>query len=254
MNTIELEFKDHFAIVKLNRPKANAINKSLIGELRETFIKLAESETVKGVILTGQGTIFSAGLDIVELYDYTEAEMDHFWGCFGRLICDMLEFPKPLIAAINGHAPAGGCVLALSCDHRVMAYGNGRTGLNEVAIGVVLPTPVLELARFTVGNRKAAHMIYDAALMNAEESKEYGLVDEACTDDELMLFAETKLRKWMDMPAEPWQNAKKCINQPLATRLRGLSTEEAFGNTISAWWDTENRVAVGKLVAKLTGK
>lgn len=254
MSTIDIEFKNNFAIVKLNRPKANAINKSLIGDLRETFVKLTESETVKGVILTGQGSIFSAGLDVVELYDYNEDEMNHFWGCFGRLICDMLEFPKPLVAAVNGHAPAGGCVLALCSDHRVMAYGKGLIGLNEVAIGVVLPTPVLELARFAVGNKKAAQMIYDGTLMNAEDAKEFGLIDEACTDKELMLFAETKLTKWMDMPSEPWKNAKKNTNQPLASMLRGLSTEEAFGDSIKAWWDTENRAAVGKLVAKLSGK
>ena len=254
MSNIDIQFKDNFAIVRLNRPKANAINMDLIGDLREAFMKLAESETVKGVILTGQGSIFSAGLDVVELYDYDEEKMDQFWECFGRMICDMLEFPKPLVAAINGHAPAGGCVLALCCDHRVMTYGKGRIGLNEVAVGVVLPAPVVELARFEVGNRKAAQMIYDGALMNAEEAKDFKLIDEACKEDELMLFAETKLTKWMDMPTEPWQNAKKSINKPLAEHLRGLTTEQAFGSTINAWWDPGNRAAVGKLVAKLSGK
>lgn len=254
MSTIEIEFKDRFAVLRLNRPKANAINMELIGDLREALLKLAESESVKGVILTGQGSIFSAGLDVVELYEYDEEKMNHFWECFGRMICDMLEFPKPLVAAVNGHAPAGGCVLALCCDHRVMAYGKGSIGLNEIPIGVVLPNPVVELARFVVGDRSAAQMIYDGALMNAEEAKDFGLVDEACTDEELMLFAETKLTKWMDMPGVPWREAKESVNGPLAGRLRGLSTEEAFGKSINAWWEPGNRAAVGKLVAKLSGK
>lgn len=117
MDAIALSFKDHHAVIELGRPKAHAINRQMVDELREALASLSQADYIRGAILTAQGGIFSAGLDVVELYTYDEEEMDRFWEAFGKLMCDMAAFPKPLIAAINGHSPAGGCVLALCCDH-----------------------------------------------------------------------------------------------------------------------------------------
>ncbi|HIA47756.1 MAG TPA: enoyl-CoA hydratase/isomerase family protein [Candidatus Hydrogenedentes bacterium] len=254
MNTIEIEFKEHVAVVRFNRPKANAINMDMVNNVRDTFLKLAESNTVDGVILTSKGSIFSAGLDVVELYDYDEDKMIQFWESFGRMLSELVAFPKPLIAAINGHAPAGGCVFALCCDHRIMAYGKGKIGLNEVSVGVVVPEPIIEIARFAVGNHKASQMLFNGLLLNAGDAQDFGLIDEACKEEELMLWAETKLKKWMDMPREPWKRAKHSINRPLLEKLRAFTLEEAFGNTLNSWWEAENRTQVGKLVKKLSGK
>lgn len=135
-----------------------------------------------------------------------------------------------------------------------MAYGKGTIGLNEVPVGVVVPEAVIELARFTVGDHKASQMFYNGLLLNAEEAKNFGLVDEACTDEELMLFAETKLKMWMAMPREPWYFAKRSLNKPLLDKLRAHDLESGFGNTLKSWWDAENRAQVGKLVKKLSGK
>jgi len=254
MKTIEIDFTEKFAVVKLSRSKANAINMQMIDELRETFIKLAESTTVDGVILTGAGKMFCAGLDVIDLYGYDDDKMITFWESFGRLVVELSSFPKPLVAAINGHSPAGGCVLALCCDHRVMAYGDGTIGLNEVPVGIVPPKPIVELARFTVGHRKAAQMMFDGLLLNAEEAKTLGLIDEACKEEELDIWAETKLKKWMNMPREPWASAKKNLKRPLLDILRAYNFEEAFGETLTSWWDVDNRAQVGKLVKKLTSK
>lgn len=254
MDTIKIEFSNNIAIVKLNRPKANALNARLVNDIREAFIKLADSEKVKGVILTGEGSIFCAGLDVVELYKYDEDEIVKFWEEFGRMLVELVAFPKPLVAAINGASPAGGCVLALCCDHRVMVYGKGTIGLNEVPVGISVPEPVVELARFVMGNRKATRMIFNGLLLNAEEAKDFGLIDEACKEDELMVWAETKLKKWTDMPRIPWQDAKASLRRPLLDKLRVMTLEEAFGKTLKSWWDGENRSQIGKLVQKLSGK
>lgn len=254
MDTIEIEFNDAVAVVRFNRPKANAINMDMVTHVREAFMKLSESESVDGVILTSTGSIFCAGLDVVELYDYDENEMIQFWESFGRMLAELVAFPKPLIAAINGHAPAGGCVFALCCDHRIMAFGKGTIGLNEVSVGVVVPEPIVELARFAVGNHKASHMLYEGLLLNAADAQKFGLIDETCKEEELMQWAETKLKKWMGMPQEPWKRAKSSINRPLLEKLQAFSLEQAFGNTLNSWWETENRTQVGKLVKKLSGK
>ena len=138
METLKLSFEKDIAIVQLNRPKAHVINTLLANELSQCFADLDASNHVNAAILTGTGNIFSAGLDLKELYNYSEDELDRLWQSFGRMVTDLSKFSKPLVAAVNGHAPAGGCVLALCCDYRIMAQEGGRIGLNEVAVGVVL--------------------------------------------------------------------------------------------------------------------
>jgi Delta3-Delta2-enoyl-CoA isomerase len=126
MNTIKLEIAGDKAIIRLDRGKVNAINAEVIHELTQVILELKANEQVRGAILTGKGEFFSAGLDVVELYGYDEEQILNFWRDYDRLLRLMIAFPKPLVAAINGHCSAGGCLLTLGCDYRVMASGNYR--------------------------------------------------------------------------------------------------------------------------------
>lgn len=254
MSTIDIAFNDRHAVITLNRPKGHAINQEMVSELTEAFVKLADAPSVEGVILTSSGRIFSAGLDVVELYDYNEGQMVNFWGSFARLVRDIIAFPKPTVCAINGQSPAGGCILAMACDHRVMAFGEHRIGLNEVPVGVVVPHFGIELARATVGSRKAAQMFYNGLLMEPDDACAFGIVDETCTPEELMIFAETKLQKWIDMPKVPWEAAKRSVRGPLLDLIGDIDPDEDFRETLTCWWDDATRTQVGKLVAKLTKK
>lgn len=250
MSTLNVSFRENYAIIELNRPRAHAINKRLVTELREELDKLEDSEHVDGAILTATGNIFCAGLDLVELYGYDEATLDDFWEDFGRLLKDMAGFSKPLVAAINGHAPAGGCVLAMCCDYRFMADGNGRIGLNEVAVGVVLPTPIVELARHVLGDARATDMMLHGALLLPQEAGAFGLVHATVPPDELVARAEEKLQSWLALPAAPWREAKKTARRPLLEAM-DVEFSEGFGETIHHWWSTESRATMGKMVQKL---
>ena len=253
MSTINVTYTDDYAVVELNRPKANAINMQMTQDLRETFSDLAASESVNGAILIGQGTIFSAGLDVVEIHDYTEAEYVAFWDSFGQLINDLVDFPKPLVAAINGHAPAGGCVLALCADSRIMSEGKGRIGLNEVPVGVVIPQPIVELARCVLGYVRAGDMIYHGALMLPEEAGAFGLVHAIVPHDELLVAAEAKLKSWLELPQEPWRKAKAALRRPLREAMK-MDSSEAYGDTIRYWWSDESRARIGEMLEKLQKK
>lgn len=252
--TINIEFNDNFAVLKLNRPKGHAINQAMVNEMLEAFQELEESERVDGVILTASGSIFCGGLDVVDLFEYSEDEMVHFWKTFMKLLRKMIAFSKPLVCAINGHAPAGGCVFALCCDHRIMAYGDHRIGLNEVPVGIVVPKPIVELARYVMGNHKASQMFYNGLLLQPEEAKTFGLIDETCKTEELMIWAETKVKKWADMPEEPWRLAKRDLRRQLVDTLDAIPGDEAFRDTLISWWDDDNRRQVAKLVDRLTKK
>ena len=119
MDTLNIIKKDGYAIVQLNRGKVNAINFQMAKELTNTIESFKEEDAIKGVILTGQPHFFTAGLDVIELYDYDKATIKEFMIAFGELYQILAKFPKPLIAAITGHAPAGGTVFAIACDYRV---------------------------------------------------------------------------------------------------------------------------------------
>jgi len=253
MKTITVEKRDNIAIMELNRPKAHALNKRLVTDLQQVLLNLREDKNVEGAILTAKGSIFCAGLDVVELYGYDEDGMDTFWEDFGRLLRDLVSFPKPLIAAINGHAPAGGCVLAMCCDYRFMAEGQGRIGLNEVPVGIVIPKPIVELARHVVGDTRASDMIFHGALLFPEQAGAFGLVHATVPPEQLMEMAEQKLHSWLALPQGPWQDAKATLRAPLLKAM-DIEFSEAFGETIREWWSPHSRATVAKTIERLKGK
>src|SRR5690606_16438267 len=118
MNTIKVTIKDRLAIITLNRPKSNSMNREMIRELDDMLRNISTDDNISGVLITGQENFFSAGLDLIELYGYNEAEAESFWELFLAFTAQITAFKKPMVAAINGHSPAGGCVLALACDAR----------------------------------------------------------------------------------------------------------------------------------------
>lgn len=253
METIKLIFQNHHAIIQLNRPKANAINTLMVQELCEAFASLAEADYVHGVIITGQGDFFCAGLDVVEMVEYNEDQVEEFWKLFGRLIHDMALFSKPLVAAINGHSPAGGCVLSICCDHRIMAEGNFRIGLNEIPVGIAVPKPIVELAAFTVGRRKAARMFLDGKLMPGKEARDFGLVDDICSQAEVLKWAEVKLTTWLEFSQPAWRKTKKTLRAGLVEVLN-MDVSQAYADTIHSWWSSECRATMGKMAESLTAR
>ncbi len=253
MKTVKVDFRDNIAVVELNRPKAHALNRALVTELQETFVELGEAKHVEGAILTAQGNIFCAGLDLIELYSYDEDGIADFWERFGRMVRDLIKFPKPLVGAINGHAPAGGCVLAMCCDYRFMAEGQGRIGLNEVAVGVVFPTPVIELARHVLGDTRASDMIFHGALLFPEQAGAFGAVHATVPPEHLMETAEQKLQSWLALPQVPWREAKAVLRAPLLEAIN-VEFSDGYGATIRHWWSDESRATVAKMIQRLKAK
>ena len=253
MSTIKVSLKDDFAILEFNRPKGHALNTQMVTDLRQAFEGFTDSDAIRGVILTGTGTIFCAGIDVVELFDYDKAEFEAFWQAFDQLLKDMVAFPKPLVAAVNGHAPAGGCVLAMCCDYRVMADGKGRIGLNEIAVGIVIPAPIVELARQVVGDARSAEMIYHAALLLPEEAAAFGLVQAVVPYEDLLAAAESKLRAWLDLPQAPWRETKSIFRRPLLKAMDGEFSDD-FDATLRGWWSDESRARVSSMLEKLKKK
>lgn len=179
MNTLTVTKKENYAIVQMNRGKVNAINHEMVKELSKIFNRLEDDEAVKGVILTGKPHYFSAGLDLIELYQYDKEQIQDFFTAFGALYLQLVQFKKPFISAITGHSPAGGCVLAVTSDNRYMAEGDAYViGLNEVAVNIQISQNLTEIYAFWMGEGLAHRYIMEGKLLNGKEALKAGLVDE----------------------------------------------------------------------------
>ena len=253
MNTINVSIKDHLAIITLNRGKSNALNREMIIELDDMFRNIATDPMISGVIITGKEHFFSAGLDLIELYNYNEEEAKSFWELFLKFTANIIAFKKPMVAAINGHSPAGGCVIALACDARVMAEGKYIIGLNEVPVGIIVPYSIFNLYSFWLGKAQASRSLLEGKLFSPEEALHIGLVDDIVKPESIMTAAERKIRKYMALPAATWQQSKLNIRQQLiATSTADQS--ETLRAMLEQWWSPAIRNNLKTIIDNLQQK
>ncbi|HUO83886.1 MAG TPA: enoyl-CoA hydratase/isomerase family protein, partial [Thermoanaerobaculia bacterium] len=155
---IEREDQGRIAVVRLAHRKASAMDLELVERLTGEARAL-ERDGVDAVVLTGSGSIFSAGVDLYRIIDGGADYVARFLPALTTMLRVWFEFPKPLVAAINGHAIAGGAILAQCADLRLMASGKGRIGIPELRVGVPFPPYVIELLRQRVSPHALQRLI-----------------------------------------------------------------------------------------------
>ena len=254
MNTIEVIKKEKYTIIQMDRGKANAINFEMVQELREVFKTLLKSNEVRGVILTGKPHFFSAGLDLVELIEYDRPKMDDFFKAFGNLYIEMLRFQKPLIAAITGHSPAGGCVLAVTCDNRYMAEGEKYViGLNEVAVNVQISQDLTACYAYWLGKGLAHRYILEGKLLTGQEALTCGLVDELLPLEDVLPRAEKQMQHYLRADEEILRNTKAKLRKSLLDALES-KPKNAMNQAAELWWKPEIRAKMMAYVESFTNK
>lgn len=254
MNTLQLTRKKEYTIVQMNRGKVNAINYEMVKELRQVFQELEKDTEVRGVILTGQPKYFSAGLDLIELYQYNEQQINDFFQALGMLYVEMLQFTKPFISAITGHSPAGGCVLAVTSDNRIMAEGPTYTiGLNEVAVNIQISQNLTDVYGFWIGSGLAHRFILEGKLLTGSEALSVGLIDALVPLDEVLGQAESKMRHYMAADQEILVSTKKKLRKTLLDRLQ-TDASESFQEASIIWWKPETRARMKAYIESFTKK
>lgn len=254
MNTLELHKKESYTIVQMNRGKVNAINQEMVNELSSVFYKLENEEHTKGVILTGIPNFFSAGLDLVELIGYDKEQITQFFESFGSLYTQLLRFKKPLIAAITGHSPAGGCVLAVACDNRYMAEGEKfRIGLNEVAVNVQISQDLTEVYSFWLGSGLAHRYVLEGKLLNNGEALNAGLVDEVLPLEEVLPRAEKQMQLYLMANQEIWVNTKQKLRKHVFDNLAS-NPADAMKEASELWWKPEIRTKMEAYIKSFSSK
>jgi 3,2-trans-enoyl-CoA isomerase len=253
MEYLDLVIEDRIAHVRLNRGKSNAMNGVLIAELHTLIDQLDNDEAIAGLVLHGKEGFFSAGLDLIELYNYNEAEVREFWTNFIAMVRRFVAFSKPSVAAINGHSPAGGCVLAICCDYRVMAAGEYIIGLNELQVGIVVPEAIFHLYSFWIGQANAYRNLMDGRLLNPVEAHQMGLVDELVESDRLMSTADKRIKKYTQLEFVTWRKSKLNLRRGLIERFNQDHTED-IEEILTQWWAPSTRAILKAIIENLTSK
>ncbi len=254
MKFIEVRKKEDYVIVKINRPKVNALNFQLVSEIRDCFRESENDDTIRGVILTGLPNIFSAGLDLVELYHYDEEEIRNFMISFGSMHIELVKFKKPFICAINGHSPDGGTVIAIAADYRIMAEGEQfGIGLNEMSVNVQISSNLINAYSFWLGRSAAYKYIMEGKLFSPNEAKEVNLVDELAPEIEILDRAEKRMKKYLSADNSILLNTKAKLRAEWIDTLED-SAEKDLKETLEVWWKPEIRMKMEMFLTMLKSK
>jgi enoyl-CoA hydratase len=203
--------------LRLAHGKASALDVELLDALLHELDGVGED--VRALILTGTGSIFSAGVDLFRLTQGGPDYVRNFLPLLCRFLRKLFSFPRPVVAAVNGHAIAGGCVITLACDARLMADGVGRIGLPELLVGVPFPTAALEVVRFAVPREKVQSLIYTGRTLSARDALAEGLIEEVVAPDALLSRAQELAQRLAQIPPSVFSLTKLSLRAEALERI-----------------------------------
>jgi 3,2-trans-enoyl-CoA isomerase len=235
--------------IRLARPPVNALDPGLIAALRAALAR-AHGEQAAGIVLSGAPGMFSAGLDVPALLQLGRPEMRHTWEQFFGLLADLAQSSAPVCAALTGHSPAGGTVLALFADHRIMAAGPFRIGLNEVQVGLPVPEVLLRALIYVVGERQAARLAVGGLLIDPGEALRCGLVDELRPVADVVPRALAWLGDLVKRPPQAMRATRALARRPLLDAFASVDPG-LFDRILDAWFSQETQAVLRALVARL---
>jgi Delta3-Delta2-enoyl-CoA isomerase len=248
---IRVEKRGRLAVLRLDKPRGNAIDEPLVDELTAACASLDSDAGIGGVLLaSAHPKLFSPGLDLVGLLEYDRPSMQRFMGKFAGLVWQLYGLRKPVVAAIGGHAIAGGCILALTADHRVLARGGVQIGLNEVRIGVPLPWSVAVLLRATVAPGALTRVALLGRNFADDEALGAGLADELADAAGFEDFCLRRLEEFAEKDAAGVGTTKGWLR---ADALREMQQHEGrlSGDWLDAWFSEATRARIREIVAGL---
>jgi enoyl-CoA hydratase/carnithine racemase len=252
-----VEILEHGPIreIRLARPPVNALDTDLCRALIAA-LDAAVAEGARGVVLSGNDKVFSAGLDVPHLMSHGDNRdaLQDSWGAFFGATRTLAELRVPVVAALTGHSPAGGCVLALCCDYRIMARNPDPArpfaiGLNETQVGLVAPEGIQQLMRRVVGIYRAERLLVAGEMVPAERALEIGLVDELVAPQEVVPRAIGWLQQLLKLPSHPMLQTRAIARADLVAALHADNIR--MDRFIEGWYSPDTQAALQALVSIL---
>jgi enoyl-CoA hydratase len=230
---ISREQRDDVAILTLAHGKANLLDVEFCRAVAAALDECAVS-SARAAVIAARGSIFSGGVDLRRLVEGGHRYAEEFLPALGHAFDVAFAFPKPLVAAVNGHAIAGGCILANAADRRLMARGAGRIGVPELLVGVPFPTVALEIMRHHVPPPHLSALIFSGETVVADRAVELGIVDAAVEPDRLLDEAVAAANAMAALPPAAFAISKKQLRAPALARIR--EGRERFDAAIHEYW------------------
>lgn len=249
-----LDIIQHDAIheLRLSRPPVNALDPTLVHALRAA-VESAPGQGAQALVLSGAPGMFSAGLDVPALLKLERDAFRVFWVDFFGLCAALARSPIPVAAAITGHSPAGGAVLAILCDYRVMARGEFKIGLNEVQVGLSVPECIQAALRRLIGTYRAERLLVAGAMLDAEQAQAVGFVDELVDIDFVVPRTLAWLGELLKFPPQAMRQTRRLARADLAAVFadpNALPVEQF----LDGWFAPEAQSVLHALVARLKSK
>jgi len=250
MELIRIEYRDEVVTLKLGRGITNALNLQLVNQLAENLRKVRDDSDVHSLVLgSSNEKFFSIGFDIPELFELAKEDFCVFYQAFNRVCMDLYTLPKPTIAAITGHAIAGGCILALCCDYRFIAEGRKLMGLNEIKLGIPVPYPGDCILRHIAGTRNAREIMGTGEFYRPEELLHIGMVDQVLSLEQVLPKSIEKAKLLGALPYAAFgmikRNRVEIVEAQVLTRL--AEKEQFF---IECWYSDEARERLKEAIKK----
>jgi enoyl-CoA hydratase/carnithine racemase len=244
------EHQDGVAVLKLNRGVTNPLNLALIRELSESVQDAKDESIVRGVVLTSANEkFFSIGFDLPELIELGKEDFSVFYRAFNQLCVDLYTLPKPTIAAVTGHAVAGGCILALCCDYRFIAEEHKLMGVNEVKLGVPVPYPGDCILRHLVSSQNSREILLRGEFYEPSDLPVMGMVDKVLPLEDVLTVSIDRARRLGTLPVGPFQAIKHNRVEPVVAEIeaRLAEKEETF---MELWFSREAQVLLREATKK----
>ena len=219
MSFMHISKDGEIATVTLSRGKVNALNEPMVEEITKSFEDLAIDNEVRSIIFTGSGKFFSFGFDVPEFLNYSKSDFIRYLEKFTNFYTYLFLFPKPIVAALNGHNIAGGCMLATACDFRLMVTGKAKISLNEITFGSAVLAGSVEMLKYCVGSRNAQSILYSGSMYSAEEAFQLGLVDQVSSEDALKEDARKVAQEFAQKDSSAFRCTKHLLRQPAAEEM-----------------------------------
>jgi len=247
----ELTRRGDVAVLRMVHGKANAMDIEFCRAL-SAQVRACEHSAAGAMVITGQGKIFSAGVDLPRLLDGGSAYAREFVPAMNHAFEALFSFPKPLVAAVNGHAIAGGCVMTCCADVRMMARGAARIGIPELLVGVPFPVVPLEIVRFALPPQHLQTLIYRALTPTADEALGYGIVDVVAEPESLLEEAIAVAEQLAAVPFEAFHLTKRLLREPVLKHMRDQGVVDVVVH--DAWAGETVQAAVRGYVARTLRK
>lgn len=235
--------------LRLARPPVNALDTPLLQTLAQA-LREAPARGARGLLLSGAPGMFSAGVDVPALLALDRAGVHAFWQAFFDACRALAHCPVPIAAAVTGHAPAGGAVLSLFCDYRVMAEGAYRIGLNEVQVGLPVPEAIQLILRRVVGAHRAERLLVAGAMPEAAQALDIGLVDELAAPEQVIVQAQRWLQSLLALPSRAMLATRR---QARADLIATYSDANALpvDSFVEAFYEPQTQATLQALAARL---